>query len=139
MIVLDSGGLYAALIESERHHEAARAVLETDAGPFLLSPFALCELGYLLATSVGGDVQLELLDDVAAGAYELAAFDADDLADARGVVEKHRDLGIGLTDASLVVLAARYTTDRVLTLDERHFRALRTLDGGPFSILPADA
>ena len=46
---------------------------------------------------------------------------------------------IGLADASIVVLANRYDTDRVLTLDERHFRALRTLDGKPFTLLPADA
>ncbi len=45
---------------------------------------------------------------------------------------------IGLTDASLVVLAARYGTTRLLTLDEKHFRAIRPLRGDTFTILPAD-
>ena len=138
MIVLDSSGLFAALLATQHQHEPARLVLEADPGPFVLSPFALCELDYLLTTSVGTDVELELLDDVAAGAYELASFDVNDITEARGVIERHGDLGIGLADASIVVLASRYATDRVLTLDERHFRALRTLDGKPFSILPAD-
>jgi predicted nucleic acid-binding protein len=49
------------------------------------------------------------------------------------------DLGIGLTDASLVVLADRYRTNRILTLNERPFRALEPLGGGSFELLPADA
>jgi hypothetical protein len=36
------------------------------------------------------------------------------------------------------VLAHRYNTSEVLTLDERHFRVLPA-PGGPFRVLPADA
>lgn len=46
--------------------------------------------------------------------------------------------GIGLADASLVVLAARAATRSLLTLDERHFRAVRPQQGGAFRLLPAD-
>ncbi len=49
-------------------------------------------------------------------------------------------LGIGLADASVVVLAERYGTYDILTLDERHFRAMRPLTGRrSFRLLPADA
>jgi predicted nucleic acid-binding protein len=71
--------------------------------------------------------------------YELAGFGVNDVATAVDVVQRYHDLEIGLTDASIVVLAARYGTDRVFTLDERHFRPLRTLAGRPFRLLPADA
>lgn len=36
-----------------------------------------------------------------------------------------RTVDVGLADASLVVLAERYGVAEVLTLDERHFRAMR--------------
>jgi len=36
------------------------------------------------------------------------------------------------------VLAARHRTTEVLSLDERHLRAVRPLDGGAFRLLPAD-
>lgn len=72
--------------------------------------------------------------------YELAPFAIDDVATARAVIVKYRDLGIGLADASIVVLAERYGTRDILTLDERHFRAIRPLSGEPsFRIFPADA
>jgi hypothetical protein len=35
-------------------------------------------------------------------------------------------------------MADRYGTDRLLTFDERHFRAVTPLAGGAFTILPAD-
>ena len=53
-----------------------------------------------------------------------------------GVIEQYRDQSIGVTDASIVVLAARYGTASVLTLDRRHFEVLRPLDGGHFRLLP---
>jgi hypothetical protein len=41
-------------------------------------------------------------------------------------------------DASRVVLAERHHTLDVLTLDERHFRAITGPGGRPFRILPGD-
>lgn len=55
------------------------------------------------------------------------------------VLTKYRDLRVGLAGASLVVLAERYDTTRLLTLDERHFRAIRPLHADAFTLLPADA
>lgn len=137
MIVLDTSALYAALVETERHHDRALGALEQATQPFVLSPFVLCELDFLLRTSVGVETEVRFLEEVAAGAYDLAAFDAADLSGATEVVERYADLRLGLADASIVVLADRYATDSVFTLDERHFRALRTRRGAPFTILPA--
>ena len=138
MILLDAGGLFAALNEREPSHPAAKDVLARDPGPFVLSPFVLAELDYLIATRVGVATELDVLGDVASGAYRLEPFDSDDVARAAAVVGKYRDLDIGLADASIVVLAERYETNRVLTLDERHFRALR-IGRRRFVVLPADA
>ena len=54
----------------------------------------------------------------------------------RRVVGRCRDLGFGLADASLAVLAQRYRTRTILTLDRKHFSAMRPLDGGTFTIVP---
>jgi predicted nucleic acid-binding protein len=70
---------------------------------------------------------------------ELASFNRDDVAAARELIERDGDLGIGMADASIVVLAGKLDCRRILTLDERHFRALRTPSGKPFTLLPADA
>jgi predicted nucleic acid-binding protein len=78
-----------------------------------------------------------LLLQVAAGAYRIETIDAEDIARAAEVIDQYRDLQIGLADASLVVLAERYRTRDLLTLDERHFRAIAGPQGRPFRLLPA--
>ncbi len=56
-----------------------------------------------------------------------------------GVQAARKNPGIGLTDASLLVLAARLETTRIATLDERHFRVVLALTGeAAFTLLPAD-
>ncbi|MGI8534078.1 MAG: PIN domain-containing protein [Candidatus Limnocylindrales bacterium] len=139
MIILDTSGVLAAIDRSQRLHHVAAVSLRDAEPPRLLSPFVLGELDYLLTTRVGIDAELRLLDEVARGAYMLAAFSADDVDAARSLIERYRDLDIGLADASLVVLAERYGTNDLLTLDERHFRAVTKSDGAPFRLLPLDA
>jgi predicted nucleic acid-binding protein len=138
VILLDTSGLLAAIDGSQRQHVRAAAAVRASAGPLLLSPFILAELDYLLTTRVSQDAAVALLDQVAAGAYRLEPMAADDIARASEIVLQYRDLQLGLADASLVVLAERHHTLDVLTLDERHFRAITGPGGRPFRILPAD-
>jgi predicted nucleic acid-binding protein len=139
LIILDTGALLAALDEAEPTHEAAHAALAAEPGPFVLSPLILEELDYLLVRELGRQFALAFAREVAAGAYDLATISTADVATAAMVIEQYLDLGIGLADASIVVLAAKCGTKRILTLDERHFRAMRPLEGGHFTLLPADA
>jgi hypothetical protein len=77
-----------------------------------------------------------LLDDVARGAYQLEPFGASDIALAGRIIERYASHRIGLADASLVVLAERHRARDLLTLDRRHFRVVRRLNGRAFRVLP---
>jgi predicted nucleic acid-binding protein len=138
VILLDTSGLLSAIDGSQRHHADCAAALSQASPPLLLSPFVLAELDYLLSQHVGSDAQIALLDEVARGAYQLEPFGPADVAAAREILEKYASLRIGLADASIVVLAERHRAREVLTLDERHFRALRTHDRKRFKLLPLD-
>jgi uncharacterized protein len=139
VIILDTSGLLAAIDASQREHARALEGLRAAPAPWLLSPFVLAELDYLLATRVGRSAERALLAEVGRGVYRLETFDAADIDAAERVIGRHTSLEIGLADASMVVLAARYGIRDVLTLDERHFRTLRGPGGRPFRLLPADA
>jgi predicted nucleic acid-binding protein len=139
VIVCDTSGLVAVYSAADRRRVQIANLLSADAGGLILSPFVLAELDYLVARRAGARAELKILGDVADGVYTLATFGPDDVAQAAALVQRYRAMDIGLTDASLVVLAARYSTTRLLTLDEKHFRAIRPLRGDAFTILPADA
>lgn len=138
MILCDTSGLLAALDSSQRYHVPVRNAVQEERGPFLLSPFVLAELDYLLQTKVGQDAETRFLGQVAKGAFRLEAFGAEDVHRSLGIIERYADLELGLADASIVVLAARYRITRILTLDERHFRSVQPLGGGSFTLLPTD-
>jgi predicted nucleic acid-binding protein len=139
VILLDTSGLLAALDESQRHHGECAKLLGEASAPFLLSPFVLAELDYLVMRHIGRRAQGALLEEVVRGAYQLEPFDTADIARAREVIEKYADLEVGLADASLIVLAERHSVADVLTLDQRHFRALRFAQRKRFRILPLDS
>lgn len=136
MIVADTSGLLALFNRREPDHEAALKAVEKEPEPLVVSPFVVAELDYLLNTRLGVDAELEVLAELSGGAYDLAGFDADDLAMSRRVIERYRDQEIGVADASIVVLANRHKTRSVLTLDHRHFGVLRPIAGGRFRLSP---
>jgi len=139
VIILDTSGLLAAVDASQPAHEAARRALESAPPPWILSPFILAELDYLLATRVGQPAARALLAEVGRGVYRLDSLEPAEIAAAKRLIGRYAELEIGLADASLVVLANRYGVRDLLTLDERHFRALRGPGGRPFRLLPADS
>lgn len=99
----------------------------------------LQEVDYLVSERLGTRYALSVLDAVASGGYQLEPVGTADIALAAATMRRYADMSLGLADASIVVIAARHGTDRILTLDERHFRTVRPLQGGAFTILPADA
>jgi hypothetical protein len=138
VILLDTSGLLSALDESQRHHRECARLLTEAVPPLLLSPFVLAELDYLLMRHIGRRAQAALLEEVARGAYQLETFAAADVARANEVIAQYADLAIGLADASIVILAERHGVAEVLTLDQRHFRAMRIERRKRFRVLPFD-
>lgn len=136
MIIADTSALLAFFNDGEPDHETVRSAVESHDDQLVVSPFVVAEVDYLLATRHGVDAEIAVLDELGGGAYELASIGVDDLNNAVTVITKYRDQGIGVADASLVVLAARYRTRTIMTLDRRHFDVLRPLDGGRFRLLP---
>jgi hypothetical protein len=136
VIVADTSGLLALFNRREPQHAAVRDLVAATPDRLAVSPYVLAELDYLVATRIGVDAELAVLAELAGGAYVLADIGPDDLHRARRVIERYRDQEIGLADASLVVLADRWGTRELLTLDHRHFDVVRPLTGGRFRLLP---
>ncbi|MEX0789717.1 MAG: PIN domain-containing protein [Actinomycetota bacterium] len=132
----DTSGLLALFNRREPAHHAVAAVVEGQEEPLVVSPFVVAELDYLVARHLGSSRELAVLRELAGGAYLIASLDRTDLGSAADVAGRYADQQIGVTDASLVVLADRYRTNSILTLDRRHFEVLRPLAGGRFEITP---
>jgi uncharacterized protein len=139
LTVADTSFLYALLTEPDAHHAQAVDWYAAAEADLVTTPLVLVEIDHLMrarrnprataafrAEIVAGTVSVEWWPSAAVEAVEIA--------------ELYRDLGVSLTDASLVALADRLETPRIATFDERHFRAMTPLRrASAFTLLPLDA
>ena len=135
-MIVDTSALLAFFDADEPDHEAVSLVLADAAEELVVSPYNLAEVDYLVGSRLGVEAEVAVLRELASGAWELPALDADDLARATSLVERYADQELGVADASNVVLAARFRTATIATLDRRHFEVVRPLTGGRFRIVP---
>lgn len=135
-MIVDTSAILAFFDRDEPDHEAVAAVLSTSTETLVVSPYVIAEVGYLIGSRLGVAAEIAALRELAGGAWELAAVDASELARTLPILERYADYAIGVADVSNVVLADRYRTKTVATLDRRHFSVLRPLSGGYFAIVP---
>jgi len=109
-------------------------------GELVSSAFTVAEADHLILTRLGVNAELGFIDSLASG-FLVPTLDPQGLRDARQLCARYREQRLGLADASIVVLAARFSTSYLATFDERHFRSVRRLDddAGAFTLLPTDA
>jgi predicted nucleic acid-binding protein len=138
LIVLDTSFLYGLLDRRDRRHAEAAAWYRSVDDDLATTPLVLAEVDYL-ARRAGPALRDAFRRDITSGAYLVGWWDAA-LTSLAGIAERYADLGVSLTDASLVALAERLETTQIATFDERHFRAMLPLTGEPaFTLLPLDA
>ncbi len=138
-LVLDAAPLVAVADRRDPLRPRIEALLRNEPGELVIAAPVTAEVDYLLGQRLGRSARLAFLDDLAAGRFTVACLDTGDHAVVADLEKQYSDLDVGLADLSTVILAGRYGTSRVVTFDERHFRALRTIDGSQFTVLPADA
>lgn len=136
MIVVDTGVLYSFYVANDPNHGRAVELFREAEQDLVVSPYVMAELDYFLVTRIGVPAELAVIEDLCAGGFELPAITSADVLTCQRILAARADHQIGLTDASLVVLAERYNTRKIATFDHRHFTILRTLDGAPFELLP---
>lgn len=134
-VVVDTSAVLALMRADDEHHALAAEWFDVADEELVTSPLCIAELDHLVLTRGGRDAALALWRDLERGAYTVRWW-ADALDATIAVARRHPVLG--LADASLVALAARVRTNRILTFDRR-FRRLTDAAGDPFVLLPAAA
>jgi uncharacterized protein len=137
-LVIDTAPLVALADKADRMQASVQSILRDEPGDLVIPAPVSAEVDYLLGRRLGRPARLGFVDDLAAGRFQVASLDLDDYAVVADLDRRYGDLDVGLADLSIVVVAGRLGTQRLLTFDERHFRALRPLKGRQFTLLPAD-
>jgi uncharacterized protein len=137
-LLIDTAPLVALADASEPCRDAILAAIQDEPGSLVIPAPTTAEIDYLLGQRLGDPARRAFLADLAAGRFTVAALEREDYAMVADLDARYADLGLGLADCALIVLAHRHETTRLLTFDERHFRAVTPLGGGSFTLLPTD-
>ena len=134
--VVDSGPVVAAADPADPRCGEVRALLRETPGRLVIPAPVTAEVDHLIGVRVGPRTRRRFLADLAAGRFHVACLTPREHEQALAVDERYADLSLGLADASLVVLAERFETRRILSFDHRDLRAVTPLQGGAFELLP---
>ena len=137
-LLIDTAPLVALADADEPRRDAILAAIQDEPGSLVIPAPTTAEIDYLLGQRLGDSARRAFLSDLAAGRFTVAALERDDYRTIADLESRYADLSLGLADCALVVLAHRYETTRILSFDERHFRAVTPLAGNSFTLLPAD-
>lgn len=138
-LVIDAAPLVALADTKEPRLEELLRIRDEEEGRLVLPAPVAAEVDYLLGVRFGEAARRAFLCDLAAQRYDVACLEPGDYQAVAELDARYSDLGLGLADCSIAVLAERYETRRLISFDERHFRAVAPLQGGVFKLLPADA
>ncbi len=137
-LLVDAAPVVALADADEPLRDDILAVLRVEPGELIVPAPVTAEIDYLLGQRFGNTARRAFLADLASGRFTVASLERDDYTAALDLESRYADLNLGLADCSVAILADRHRTTRILSFDQRHFRAIEPLQGGSFKILPAD-
>jgi predicted nucleic acid-binding protein len=123
-LIVDTAPIVALSERRAPRRGTVRRQLLRERGDLIVSAQITAEIDYFMTERCGEAAALNFARDLASAIHRL--------------MQQYRDLAPGLADLSIVVLAYRFNTTRILTFDQKHFRAMKPLQGGSFTLLPLD-
>ncbi|MPZ23384.1 MAG: PIN domain-containing protein [Dehalococcoidia bacterium] len=132
--IVDAGPLYAAADADDDDHASCLSVLQRPDLELVVPALVVAEATYLVGRRLGARIEAAFLGGLTA--VEVEAPTEGDWPVIAALVEQYRDFPLGGTDASVAVLADRLDTNLIVTLDRRHFSAIRSTRQRPYHLLP---
>lgn len=134
-VLVDTGPLVALLVGRDQFHETCSRQIQEISAPLYSCWPVVTEAAYLLRRyRVGLDA---LLSRIELRRVELLPLGPEDAPGIAGILRRFHDQGFDLADACLMHLAERDGIRHVFTLDQRHFRVFRKMDGSALQLHPA--
>jgi hypothetical protein len=134
VLIVDTSVLLAAADNADPDHASCTKAIE-GASPLVTTALVIAETAYLIRRQLGTAAEAAFFRAVAAGELQVEPITPADARRVADLIETYADLGLGGTDASLIVVAERLEATTIATLDRRHF-VVRPAHTDAFELVP---
>lgn len=135
MLLIDTNILVAAADTSTPEHRDCVAVL--DDGQELVVPApVVVETAWMIESRLGSEAEDAFVNSVATGELQVVDLTDADWTRCHDLISQYADLGLGLVDASVVVVAERLDLGTIATLNRRDFTVVRPAHRDSFTLIP---
>jgi len=133
-LILDAGPLVALLDATDPDHERCTELIQKSNERRVVPVCVLVEVEYLIRPWPSAFPAL--LSEFENGALELLDLPKRWLQRAGELLERYRDLSLGLVDATVLAAAEMLDEPKLATLDLRHFHAVKPAHCEALHLLP---
>jgi len=119
-----------------RHHTACAQLLEATQEQLVIPAPILPELDYWFDKGMGPDALTGLLEEIAAGVFQVEELKSGDYQRVAALLEQYIDLRVGFVDAAVLAIVERLNEPKLATLDRRHFSIMRPRHVEALELLP---
>jgi uncharacterized protein len=134
LAIVDAGPLYAVADADDDDHQRSLAVFQRRDLDLVIPALVVAEVSYLLGRRAGPPAEAAFLRGLET--FDIEAPAPEDWIRIADLVERYGNFPLGGADASVVALAERLGTDLIISLDRRHFGAVRPRHCPAFQLLP---
>lgn len=130
-IIVDAGPLIALFLARDKHHAAAKTVIESTRALLLTTWPVITEACHFLSQQG----KCALLTFIRRGGLRVEPLSADDVPRLGELLARYQRMDFA--DATLVVLAEKTAVTEIYTIDRRDFEVYRTHTGRRFRLITA--
>lgn len=136
MLVIDAGPLVAAAATADRNHERCVTLLANAPRPLVVPTLVVTEVAYFLGDRIGQVAEQAFARSLRDGELVVEPVEPRDWARVCELLDRYRDLPLGIVDATVVATCERLGADTLATLDRRHFSVVRPSHCAALTLLP---
>jgi predicted nucleic acid-binding protein len=133
-LILDTGPLVALLDATDPDHQRCADLIQGSSEPRMVPICVLVEVEYLLRPWPRAFAAL--LAELDSGSLELLDLPRRWLLRAGELLDRYRDLSLGLVDATVLAATEMLDEPKLATLDRRHFHAVKPAHCEVLQLLP---
>jgi predicted nucleic acid-binding protein len=135
-ILVDTGVALSAADLDEPRHLACAEVMRAYHGELVMAAPVVAETVWMIEYCLGPAAESRFVRLVASGELEVAELALEDYRRCAELIDAYSDMGLGLVDASVVVIAEHLGTTTSATLNRRDFAVVRPRHVDTFELLP---